>query len=56
MVPCTYQAVAYRVLMQTLSEKDYTNFLLSVEAISNMTNAKMVYNGGPENHTGHTFS
>lgn len=45
MVSCTYQAVAYRALMQTLSEKDYTNFLLSVEAISNLTNARMVDNG-----------
>lgn len=33
MVSCTYQACAYRALMQTLSEKDYANFLLPVKAI-----------------------
>lgn len=54
MVSCTYQAVAYWALMQTLSEKNQTDFLLSVKAISNMANARVANIEGPENHTGYT--
>lgn len=54
MVSCTYQAVAYWVLMQTLPEKNRTNFLLSVKAISNTMNATKTNIEGPENHTGYT--
>lgn len=56
MVSCTYQAVAYWALMQTLSEKNQTDFLLSVKAISNMANATVANVEGPENHTGYTVS
>lgn len=54
MVSCTYQAVAYWALMQTLSEKNRTNFLLSVKAISNTRNATVANIEGPENHAGYT--
>lgn len=54
MVSCTYQAVAYWALMQTMSEKNQTNFLLSVKAISNTTNARTETIEDPENHTGYS--
>lgn len=52
MVSCTYQAIAYWALLQTLSEKNQTDFLLSVKAISNTANATVANIEGPENHTG----
>lgn len=52
MVSCTYQAVAYWALMQTLSEKNQTDFLLSVKAISNMASATVANVEGPKTTLG----